>query len=137
MPWNQYAGPSTTERVVCAACYLTGGIAGILYIIITRSQRQSDFFQFHFLQAVILAILSMLISFALSALAGLLGPLIGLVAGLLPESMRMMGGGGIGLLIMTFNTLYGLLFVYGLIFALLGKYCEIPLISNIVRDRMH
>lgn len=126
--------PSLTERVVCILCYITSGIAGIIYIIITRSQSQSEFFRFHFLQSIVLGIISLLLSWALQAAAVALGPIISAL-------LEALSGAGIVIGTVTqvlslFMGIFMLLPLYGAIMAGLGKYAQIPLISDVVRNQM-
>lgn len=141
MPWrndrpgsykSSYGGPGAVERIVSVLCYLTGGIVGIIYIIISRSHYQSDFFRFHFLQSIVLAIISLLLSWALQAIPVMLGPLLGLAqAGGGGEIIRLINQGVYIILLA-----YGLLPLYGAIMAALGKYAQIPYLSDVVRNQM-
>lgn len=145
MPWrnersfkpNSYKKfePSLLERIVGILCYATGGIAGIIYIIITRSHSQSDFFRFHFLQSIVLAIMSMLLNWALQAASMIVGPLIAML-------LNALSGAGIvvGTVAQVLSFLWGiflLLPLYGAIMAGLGKYAQIPFLSDVVRNQMH
>ena len=49
MPWINQKNPQMVERAVAGLCYLSGGLIGLLYIVISRSKSQSMFFRFHFL----------------------------------------------------------------------------------------
>lgn len=122
MPFRLNNSPGGVERLVSALCYMTGGIAGIIYIIISRSSYQSDFFRFHFLQSIVLVILSLLLNFSSGALRLMLGALLPV--------------GGIELFIDGLITVMSLLAIYGIICAAIGKYAEIPFISNLVRQQM-
>lgn len=116
------SGPATMEKVVGALCYLTGGIAGIIYIIISRSSYQSEFFRFHFLQAIVISIISLLLGWCVNFFYVLVPP------GLIPVSA--------GLVQTVVSLPFFLLAIYGLVSSLLGKYCEIPWLSNVVRNQM-
>lgn len=127
-------GPSPVERIVGILCYLTSGIAGIIYIIINRSHQQSDFFRFHFLQSIVLGIMSMLLGWALQASAMILGPLIGML-------LQALSGAGIVIgsvaEVLNFGMwIFYLLPLYGAVMAGLGKYAPIPLLSDVVRNQM-
>jgi uncharacterized membrane protein len=141
MPWNRRVeSPSMKERIISALCYPTGGIAGIIYIIISRSSYQSDFFRFHFLQSIVLVILSVLLGFATQALGVMLGPLVPMFSELLskvidPNTASQVMYVVVMLLGAIFKA-FSLLSVYGLIWALLGKFAEIPFLSNVVRQQM-
>lgn len=137
MPWrvqNLSQKPSAVERMVGGACYLTGGIAGILYIIIARPT-QSQFFRFHFLQAIILSIIFLLLSWSQQILMMFIAGIVQFLTTTNPAkgeeifSGITMGLGGLAMLL-------SLVPVYGMIGAFLGKMPEIPLISNVVRAQM-
>ena len=145
MPWRQQSNSrppekgSKTERIVAVLCYLTAGLAGIIYIIISRSSYQAPFFRFHFLQSVIIGILAMLLSWAQGAFGMIAaGPSEMLIKGLsdlVPNSGTMISDvilGAVGIIF----TAFSLLPIYGAIMAALGKYAEIPFISNVVRQQM-
>ncbi|MBX9686314.1 MAG: hypothetical protein K2X27_06400 [Candidatus Obscuribacterales bacterium] len=140
MGWNRSEKPSVAERAVSALCYLTGGIIGIIYIIVSRSHYQSDFFRFHFLQSIVIVILTMLIQWARGAMGLVLGPLLpGMIEALstvLPAAAVGTGITVLGVLINAIFTAFNLLAIYGLIWAALGKYAEIPFLSNVVRQQM-
>lgn len=140
MPWRQSDKPSGMERLISALCYLTGGIAGIIYIIISRSNYQAPFFRFHFLQSIVLVLLAMLMNWASGAMSLILQPLVPWIADLLSTVLPAQV---VGNLLVAFAMLFAavlqafsLLSVYGLIWAALGKYAEIPFISNVVRQQM-
>ena len=140
MPWMRNDSPTGVERVISALCYLSGGIVGIIYIIVSRSANQSSFFRFHFLQSIVLAILSLLLNWAFGALSMVMGPVLPWFGGILS---KVMSAGmvesvlsGLLLLINSLCIAWSLLSVYGLIWAALGKYAEIPFISNVVRQQM-
>lgn len=135
MPWMRENKPTALERIIAGICYLTAGLAGLLYIILAARSGQSSFFRFHFLQSIILYIIGLLLSWAGGILLSLLGGILGMVDSLAPGV-----GAQIGLwtpLALDVVVRAGfLLLIYGMIFALLGKYAEIPFISNLVRQQM-
>jgi uncharacterized membrane protein len=132
-PINTSQQPALLERVMAALCYLSMGFVGLLYLILAGRNQPSSWFRFHFLQSILLGILSFLIGWTGSMLATLVGGIVGtLHAGFVGDQV----------LIVTINTvklfsqLMFLLMAYGLVFALLGKEANIPLISNLVRDNL-
>lgn len=145
MPWRQQSNfrppekGSTVERVVAVLCYLTAGLAGIIYIIISRSSYQAPFFRFHFLQSVIIGILAMLLTWARGAfdmIAG--GPFLMFsewLNSMMPNTGAMIANGILWTVGIVFAA-FSLLPIYGAIMAALGKYAEIPYISNVVRQQM-
>lgn len=145
MPWrftpgpNKMSGPSAMERVVGLLCYMTGGIAGIIYIVLSRSSYQSDFFRFHFLQSIVLAIMAMLIGWAGGAFNGIMGPALSWFTNLLVSAG--FGGaetiaGALGGILLLILQAFNLLPVYGAVMAALGKYAQIPFLSDVVRQQM-
>lgn len=113
---------TTTEKIMGALSYLTSGLAGLIYIIISRSSYQSDFFRFHFLQSIVLGIISILLSYSIRAFATIAPALAGIP--------------GVETALWVGSFAFGLLPLYGLIFCLLGKYAEIPWLSDVVRNQM-
>ncbi len=142
MPWSpklapkfapRYAGPPTKERIVAFACYLSFGMIGLLYLLLTgQSGRQSPFLQFNFLQSILLGFVGFLLQFASSTIAQLLGGFIGLfspgAAGLLVSP--------IALLQQLLSIAYLILVFYGAALAIAGKQPEVPLVSKLVRQQM-
>jgi uncharacterized membrane protein len=124
MPWKYTSPPSTAERIVGGLCYLTFGLAGIIYIVLSGRHGQSDVFRFHFMQSILL---------------GILGILFGWTIRLFDSTfLSLMGGIGIGVVYvidLLMKAAY-LLLLYGMIASFLGKYAKIPLVSNIVRRQM-
>ena len=132
MSWMNQSTPSTAERIVAGICYLTFGLVGLLYIVISGRSGQTQFFRFHFLQSIIIGILGLLLSWAsailvsiLTAMLSMLGPTIAAqTSGIVILAVNILGKAGFVLLL------------YGMIWAFLGKYAHIPFISNIVYQQM-
>lgn len=128
--------PETVEKVVSSLCYLSMGLVGLLYIVIQGRNSQSPFFRFNFLQSIILGIFCWLLSWTeqavLSILSGIFGLAGGALSNILPTVMT-------GIVFLTgLITKIGYLFMlYGCIWTLLGKNCEIPFVSRIVRQKMY
>lgn len=135
MPWRSQDSATTLERVVAVLCYLTAGLAGIVYIILSRSSSQSNFFRFHFLQSIIIGILSILLTWTGNTLSMIIVPLFTMLDNAMPGTGGQIAN-GIGFVISITMKAFALLPVYGLIFAALGKFAEIPFISNVVRQQM-
>lgn len=133
MPWINQKNPETIERIIAGLCYLSGGLIGLLYIIISRSKSQSMFFRFHFLQSMILVVIGVLLSWTVSITMNILGGVAGLFG----------SGSAVGPGLEIFATVVEwimkggfLLLIYGMIMAFIGKMAEIPLISPLVRQNM-
>ncbi|HEY9869545.1 MAG TPA: hypothetical protein V6D08_10305 [Candidatus Obscuribacterales bacterium] len=135
MPWIIDKNPTALERVIAGVCYLTAGLAGLLYIIISGRSGQSSFFRFHFLQSIILYIIGLLLSWASGILLTLVGGMLGMIDNMSP-GLGVQIGSFLGVSIDIGLKVGFLLLLYGMIFAFLGKYAEIPFISNLVRQQM-
>jgi uncharacterized membrane protein len=132
MPWRLTSPPTTTERIVGGICYFTFGMAGLLYIILSKTQNQSQLFKFHFYQSIVFWILATLVGYCATPLMHMVGATVMAVGG--GAGVAIMQGIGIVAEILIWG--FRLLLVYGAIMAFLGKFAEVPLISNIVRTRM-
>ncbi|MBS2003930.1 MAG: hypothetical protein U0103_03215 [Candidatus Obscuribacterales bacterium] len=132
MPSFSPKNPVAVERTVAGLCYLSGGLIGLLYIIISRSRSQSMFFRFHFLQSMILVALGILINLTVGIMQNIVGGMLGLLNLGSPGVVLSYITLGIQLIV---NAGF-LLMIYGMIMAFLGKYAEIPVISPLVRQNM-
>jgi uncharacterized membrane protein len=132
MPSFNPKNPVAVERTIAGLCYLSGGLIGLLYIIITRSQSQSMFFRFHFLQSMILVAIGILLNLAVGVTQNILGGMLGLLNVGSPGVVLSYVAMGVGLIM---NAGF-LLMLYGMIMAFLGKFAEIPVISPLVRQNM-
>lgn len=135
MPWLNERGPSGLERVVGGLCYATFGLAGLLYIIISGQRSQSQFFRFHFLQSIVVGIIGLLLSWSSNVFIQLFGGLLSMISPMLGDNGPTVGfwvTQGISVIL---NAFY-LLLVYGMIWAFIGKFAEIPFISDVVRRQM-
>ena len=132
MPWQSHSAPTMIERVIAGLSYMTAGIAGIIYLLVTRNSAQSQLFRFHAYQSILLVLILMLIRWGSSFLMHMLGPLFALAG---PETGVMLFN-GTAFAFDIFEKAYYLLLVYGAIMAFLGKTAEVPFISNVVRQNM-
>ncbi|MBS1954782.1 MAG: hypothetical protein JST89_11385 [Cyanobacteria bacterium SZAS-4] len=132
MPVFNPKNPLAVERTIAGLCYVSGGLIGLLYIIISRSHSQSMFFRFHFLQSMILVALGILLSLTSQITENILGGMLGLMN--LGNPGVVMGYIGMGIQLIMNGGL--LLMLYGMVMAFLGKYAEIPVISPLVRQNM-
>jgi len=134
MPWIKSNQPVIIERTVAGICYLTVGLAGLLYIIVTGNKTQSLFFRFHFLQSIMLGIFLFLFQMAYGALSQILGGILGLIPGLHGGAVVMEP---IAVLMQGINIVVLIACAYGAIFAFMGKQAEIPGVSRLVRQQLH
>jgi uncharacterized membrane protein len=128
----KYAGPTALERVIAGLCYVTFGMVGLIYLIVTGKQRQSNFMQFNFLQSILLGLLGIVINYSIGAIANLLGGTVGLVS----SGAANIVTSPFALLSVVIQGLSFVLMLYGAIWAFLGKEAEIPFISRLVRRQM-
>jgi uncharacterized membrane protein len=129
MPWTNLNKPDTKERIVSGLSYLTFGIAGLLYFIFGGKSSRSPFFNFHFRQSIVLWLLCLLMGMAASALSSILSGTIGLINGTASNLLVQ----PLGLAAYLLDKIVYLVSLYGAIWAFLGKYAEVPLVSNLVR----
>ena len=111
------------------------GLIGLLYIILSGKSANSPFFRFHFLQSILLGVLGCLLNWTAGAFVSILGGMLGMFgeAASGPSSVIL---NGITFLIHNIYLAGILLLGYGAIWAFLGKYAEIPFVSNLVRQQI-
>ena len=127
--------PELVEKIVSALCYLSMGLVGLLYIIISGRSSHSPFFRFNFLQSIILGIVCYLLSWTEQAVISILSGIFNLAGGSLSNTLPTIMS-GITLTIDLISKVGYLLILYGFVWALLGKYAEIPFVSKIVRQQL-
>lgn len=132
MPWRSQFGPSNLERIIGGLCYLTFGLAGLIYILLKKGGQQSQLFRFHMYQAVFLSILSVMASWALGPLVSILLNILGAVAPAAVPGIATV----IGFVFDVVGKAFYLLLLYGAVMAFLGKFAEVPYISGVVRQNM-
>lgn len=132
MPWRLQSEPTTVERIVGGVSYLTAGIVGLLYMLLSKNGGQSTQFRFHTFQSMFLAIIFVLFRWAVTFLNDLTGPMLLAIGG---DTGRLLYT-GVAQLFGILTTAFSLLFLYGAIMAFLGKFAEVPFVSNIVRYNM-
>jgi uncharacterized membrane protein len=135
MPWINQRQPDVQEKAISGVCYLTVGLIGLLYIILSGKSANSPFFRFHFLQSILLGVLGCLLNWTAGAFVSILGGMLGMFgeAASGPSSAIL---NGIAFLIHNIYLAGILLLGYGAIWAFLGKYAEIPFVSNLVRQQI-
>lgn len=127
--------PDQKVKLICAACYLTSGIAGLIYLIVGGKGRDVDYFKFHFYHAILLGIFMLLFGMAGGAIAGIVGGILGLFGG---ASMGLQATvlTGVGIAIRGFDVVIYLVCLAGIVQSLRGKHIQIPVISKLVRQMM-
>lgn len=136
MSWNKDNPPVIIEKIMSAACYLPMGFfIGILYILFKGPGCDDRFFRFNFYQSIMIQILFTVLQYCSTALLGICEAMIvsaGQMAGQDFSNIVF----ALGNTVSVFLTAFFLLLAYGGIWALIGKYAEIPFISNVVRQNL-
>lgn len=134
MPWRSQMQPTVIEKIVAGLCYFTFGMTGLIYMLVTKGgpSAMSQLFRFHMYQAVFLSIIAVLAQWALIPLLGIFMGIVGAVA---PNSVPIIGT-GLGFVFDVLQKTFYLLLLYGAVWAFLGKFAEVPFISNVVRQNM-
>lgn len=134
--WNRDLQPDFLEKLISAACYLPMGFfIGVGYILFNGKGANNRFFRFNFFQSVILQI-------SITVINMLSQSVVGIFMALMKPILAVMGVDALMIteaVMMTVNYFVQaitLLLVYGLIWAILGKYAEIPFISNVARQNL-
>jgi len=139
MPYFNDRKLELVDRGVAALCYASCGLIGLIYVLFSKKNaRNAPFFYFHFLQSILLGIMTFLLNWTGSALKHISMGLIGVIFSLMPggTAAAMIVSTGIDGLLTLMNFAIYLLILYGFAFALLGKYAEIPWLSTLVRKNM-
>jgi len=139
MPYIKNKQPELLDKIVAASCYPSCGLIGLLYLLLRGKNAQTaPFFYFHFLQSIVLAVLMFLVNWTGSIMKSILTGIVTLIFALLPmkEVIITATGNIIDWFLMLISVCFYVLSIYGLVFALLGKYAEMPVISALVRRNM-
>ncbi|MBZ0187652.1 MAG: hypothetical protein K8F91_15505 [Candidatus Obscuribacterales bacterium] len=129
-------GPDFHERAVSSVCYLPlGFFIGIGYILLKGKHNNSHFFRFNFYQAVLVQISMTVLQMGGEAVTGIFTSLIGMFSGVLGSGVATVNSAIVWFASFVIAAT-GLLLVYGIIWCLLGKYAEIPYISNAIRAQV-
>jgi uncharacterized membrane protein len=129
---SNYGQSSWIERIVAALCYFSCGLVGLIYILITGQNRQTAFFQFNFLQGILLGIFAVVLNMAFNALGGIFGGTVGMIS----QSAASAVVSPINVIGDLVSIIIKIALLYGAVWALLGKQPEIPLVSRLVRQQM-
>jgi len=135
MPLNFNKSSDTQIRIVSALSYMSYGIIGLLYVLFNGKDNKSQFFQFHFIQAILIGVICMLVGWAGSGLGNFIGGTFGLFGGGVATAGSYISM-GIGLIMQLVFVVLMIGNVYGVIQSLRGKYADMPLVSKIVRSNL-
>lgn len=124
--------PDIKEKIGATIAYLTLGIWGFIWLLISRRHYydQKDFVRFHCFQSIFIGILYMFIPQGLAILFSLIIQIIAIIPGtsFITEPIHIIHG--------TIQSVihYGslVLIVYCVIFCLYGKYTNIPWLSQMI-----
>ena len=124
--------PNIKEKIGAAVAYLTLGVWGLVWLLISRKHYfdQKDFVKFHCYQSLFLGMLYLFIPQGIAILFSLITQILGL----LPLLSALVEGLHIAHGILQSIIHYGglVLIIYCVIFSSLGKYTDIPWISQII-----
>lgn len=133
--------PELLERAIAASCYLSCGLIGLIYILLSGKQANSSFFRFHFLQSIIIGLFTYLLGWVESIIKDIVAGISGVIINIFGHTANLFApavgiisiiNGCLGSLLFLVTSLAFLLLLYGFVFALLGKYAEIPGLSRLV-----
>ena len=124
--------PDTKERIGATLAYMTFGIWGMIWLLISRTPAyfQKDFVKFHCYQSIFIGILYMFIPNGLSILFSLITQIIALIPGtdILLNDLNILHFG-----LQQLVHWGGLiLIIYCVVFCIFGKYTNIPWISQLI-----
>lgn len=133
-----FGEPDTKIKIMSALSYLTGGIAGLIYVLARGPNNESYFFRFHFFQAILLGIFVMLLTGAAGSLASIFAGFLGFVCQMLHlgESAPDMVVGGFDILGKIANAVFFIAMLAGVVQSLRGKFLDIPFVGNIARQNL-
>lgn len=124
--------PDIKEKIGAAIAYLTFGIWGLVWLLISRKTYydQKDFVRFHCFQSIFIGILFMFIPQGLAIFFSLMTQLLAIVprTGFIINSIHAIHG--IFQSIFHYGSL--VLILYCVIFCLYGRYTNIPWISQMI-----
>lgn len=135
MPWRLQGEATTREKIIAGFCYPTFGVVGLIYVLLKGRDSQSQLFRFHFIQSILLWIIASLVGWAADPVFAIIRELLKLLDGVWAGGAAITGQVIIFAAIVISKAFY-LLLAYGAIWAFLGKFAEIPFISNVVRQNM-
>ena len=134
--WNRDNTPGIVEKLISSLCYFPMGFfIGIGYILFNGEGSNNRFFRFNFFQSIIVQILITVINVGSQSVTGIFSSFIRAMGGVLGDSTFNVIL-AINMTVDVFVKAFSLLLIYGIIWALIGKYAEIPWISNVVRQNL-
>lgn len=124
--------PDTKEKTGCAITYLTLGIWGLVWLLMSRTPAyyQKDFVRFHCFQSIFIGILYMFLPQGVGILVTLIMQIFSLFHSLLFVIQFL--NSTLSVLQYLINIGFLTLIVYCVIFCFYGKYTNIPWISQLI-----
>lgn len=124
--------PDTKEKIGAALAYLTFGIWGLVWLLLSRTPAyfQKDFVRFHCFQSIFIGILYMFIPTGLSIFFSLITQILALI----PNTDIFINGFNIIHYSFQQAVYFGglVLIMYCVIFSIYGKFTNIPFISQMI-----
>ena len=137
MAWRHSADPDLLEKIISAVCYLPiGFFVGIGYILFNGKGSHNRFFRYNFYQAIFLSVLLLVISEVLKVTDDILISILHSFTGVLGEVTVYRATAAIVWIADILLKALFLLLPYGLIWSLMGKYADIPFISDVIRRQV-
>lgn len=135
-PRSMYSWP---EKLAAAGSYLPamiGFLIGIVYILAKGPGCDRSFFRFHFYQSIFLSVLLFLITALGSGMSGVIIGTLRLFEGLVGAGSVEFLSSNLQFVSYALMSPFVLLVPYGFIWALLGRYANIPWVSRVIRSNM-
>lgn len=124
--------PNIKEKINCAAAYLTFGIWGLIWLLISRKNayEQKDFVLFHCYQSLFIGMLFAFLPQGLAILFSLIIQIIAIIPSstFITDQLHVIHG-----LVQTFVRYGGLgLIIYCVVYSMFGKYTNLPWVSQVI-----
>jgi len=135
-PSSQFTFP---EKAAAAASYLpamVGFLIGLVYILAKGPGCDRSFFRFHFYQSIFLSVCLYCLMMLSQGMSGAIIGTLRLFEGVLGSGAVVFLTENMSFVSMALYAPFVLLTPYAMIWALLGKYTNIPWISNVIRGNM-
>lgn len=128
-----YEPVTMADKIISCASYLTGGLVGLIWLIVLAFQRATmkEFLKFHVMQSIFISIILVIFRMVLNAIFNVVANIPGanviveIFAGIL--SFPVFG-------LPLFSLVVTLIMLYCAITSLMGKYSYIPWVSDNIRQ---
>jgi uncharacterized membrane protein len=126
---------SNQIRLMCALCYMSMGIIGLIYMLFNGKDCKTPFFQFHFIQALMIGIFMTLVAWTGAGISGFVMGVLGLFGSGAMGAASVVAM-GLGLLSKLIETVAMIGNIFGIIQSARGKYADMPVVSKLVRANL-